>query len=575
MINLRLFVFIVLTLMRLNAQITFTEVMYDVDGPDYNDEFIEIYNLSEIDSVDLTGWYLSDSTNFDGLVSAGEGMKISPNNYAVILDGSYFENSTIYDDVIPDSSLIIKIDGGAFSYNGLTNTEPKTLMLFDADSQLVDAYRYTTDNEPSFSDEKIILNTNNQLSNWGNSLVKGGTPGFRNSIAPFDLDIGFTMDALSFHPSFLIQTLQPVTINCTITNTGTQDFEGLVTINIFIDQNDDSLIDSQDEIILQEEFGIHIMSVETEVVQTEWAPRRAGKFQLIALIESEKDQNKLNNMIQKEIIIVESRETVRINEIKFLTDEKEPEWIELINTGDEPVSMQGWGIADLKDTCYIDTALIIQPGAFKIIASDTGMADKYNIQNSIICTLKKLPSFNNSSETIYLLNPAGGWVEQVPYTIDWLEGEEWRNPSLERISYNLDSRLARNWGPCTEASGATPGKQNSLFAPVSHKNLKMKIDPNPFSPDDDGFEDRTIISIASPAYAARMRLDIYDILGRKIRTIKDNSFTGSNIDVVWNGCDDKGRKVKIGIYIIFLQILDDRNGILKELKESVVVAGKL
>ena len=567
--------FVVVYIMPLKAQVTFTEVMFDLEGADYHDEFIEVYNLSTTDSVNFTGWYLSDSTNIDKLTEAGEGISLAPLSFAVILDGSYFENSTTYDDIIPDSALIITIDGGAFSLNGLTNSVPKTLSLFDADSQLVDSYRYSIDNRPSFSDEKILINTDNSVSNWGNSLIKLGTPGFRNSISPYDLDIGLDSDALSCHPSVLIRTLQKVSISCTVTNTGLVNYNNPVNLKIFIDADLDSIAGEDDQLILDENVSLNLLPRQTTNFQADWTPVQAGNFTLTARIESEVDQNILNNIIVKEIMVVESRETVRINEIKFLTDENETEWLELINTGEETLSLQDWAIADLKDTCRIDTSLIIRAGEYKVIAGDTGTAIRYNIEDSLICILPDLPSFNNGSETIFLLNPAGGWIEQVPYTIDWLEGEDWHKPSLERINYNLDSRVPSNWGPSTDPTGATPGSKNSLFTLIKPASLKIKIEPNPFSPDGDGFEDYTIFSIESPAEAARMRLDIYDILGRKIRTIKDNNFTGSSLNLVWDGKNDKGQRVSMGIYIVFLQILDDRNGIIKEVKESVVVAGKL
>ena len=575
MIRLWLLVLITVCVVELNAQITFSEVMYDLEGSDYHDEFIEIYNLSESETVNLNGWYISDSVNFDGLIDAGEGMRIAPKSFAVILDGSYFENSTTYDNIIPDSVLIIKIDGGAFSQNGLTNTVPKTVSLFDADSQFVDAYCYSIGNQPSFSDEKILMSYDNSVENWGNCLIKLGTPGFRNSISPYDFDLGLIGNALSYYPSILNRTLRSVSIMCTITNMGLEDFSDTVLFHLFVDINKDSLLDDSDEMILQENIYIDLIPQQITNIQANWIPQQAGNFSLIATIESVSDQTILNNFIMKEIVIIESRETVKINEIKFLTDESEGEWLELINVGDEALSLQDWAIADLKDTCRIDTSINIEPGEYKVIASDNGAAEKFDIDDSLICVLTNLPTFNNSSETIYLLNPAGGWVGQVPYTIDWLEGEEWRNPSLERINYNLDSRIARNWGPSTDPAGATPGAENSLYTSIKTDVLKINIEPNPFSPDGDGFEDHTIISIESPATAARMRLDIYDILGRKIRTIKDNSFTGSTLSLVWDGCNDKGQKVNMGIYIIFLQILDDRNGVLKEIKESVVVAGKL
>ncbi len=575
MIRVSFLTLMVICVFNVHAQITFSEVMFDLDGADYHDEFIEIYNLSASESVNLTGWYLGDSVNIDDIIDAGEGLSLSPLSYAVILDGSYFANSTLYDDIIPDFALILTIDGGAFSSNGLTNTVPKTLMLFNADSQKVDAYRYSIDNKPGHSDEKILMNSDNSTSNWGNSLVEYGTPGFKNSVSPPQFDIGFSEDAISYHPSIVIHTLQTVSICCELMNMGLENFYDAIDFQLFIDTNKDSVPGSDEELILDENTDIDLIPQQTTIIQSDWTPVLAGTFNLVAKIESDSDQNILNNIISQEIMVIESRETVKINEIKFLTDESEPEWLELINTGDEALSLQNWAIADLKDTCRIDTSIVLNPGDFKIITASETITEKYDIHDSVLCILGNLPSLNNTEETIFLLNPAGGWVEQVPYTIDWLEGEDWRKPSLERINYNLDSRIARNWGPSTAPAGATPGAENSLFTSIKPNALKIRVDPNPFSPDGDGFEDHTIISVKSPSEAARMRLDIYDILGRKVRTIKDNNFTGSTVDLVWDGNNDKGQKVNMGIYVIFLQILDDRNGIIKEIKESVVVAGKL
>jgi len=39
-----------------NSNISLTEVMFDPIGSEYYDEFVEIYNLSSTDSVELSGW---------------------------------------------------------------------------------------------------------------------------------------------------------------------------------------------------------------------------------------------------------------------------------------------------------------------------------------------------------------------------------------------------------------------------------------------------------------------------------------------------------------------------------------
>ncbi len=556
------------------AQVTFSEVMFDVVGSDAHDEFIEIYNLSAGETVDLSGWKLSDSLAEDDIVDAGSGLLLKPGRFAVILDGSYWANSDTYQDIIPNEALIVTIDDYALGNGGLTNSKGKRLSLIDSGGKIIDTYRYSPDNQPGYSDEKIVLPGDNSAENWANSLVLGGTPGYRNSVSPYDYDIGFEPGSLSYHPA-LARRMQPVWIECILHNPGLNDYNAQTRLQLFIDSNENTQYDNGEEILLDNQANIDLPANTSLSFKVEWIPQIAGQFLVAAVIESQADENKNNNKATVEIPVVESLETVSINEIKFLTFEGEPEWIELLNTGDRPLALKDWGIADSRDTCWIDSLLYLYPMQYKIIAADSGLTRLYAIADSLVCIQKNLPTLNNSGDVVYLLNPAGGWVEQAPYDIDWLEGEDWRAPSLERIYYKLDPRQAYSWGPSTAEEGATPGAQNSLFTASTQQKSNLSIEPNPFSPDGDGFQDRVLISIQAAGSASRLRADIYDVSGRKVRTLQDNVFSGNTTELLWNGRDDKGKIVRMGIYIIYVQLLDDRGGKIQEMKKTVVVARKL
>jgi len=190
------FIFLIFLFNPLKSQVTFTEVMYNPATSESHDEFVEIYNLSD-ETIDLTGWQFSDSTSSDILIETGNGMLLNAGQYAVILDGSYFENSTTYDGVIPDSALIITINGNTFGSSGLSNTKPELISLIDSSGTIIDSYRYSIDTEPGHSNEKLDLNAGNEPSNWGEAFVSGGTPGLRNSITPFISDLSLMQNALS------------------------------------------------------------------------------------------------------------------------------------------------------------------------------------------------------------------------------------------------------------------------------------------------------------------------------------------------------------------------------------------
>ncbi len=99
--------------------------------------------------------------------------------------------------------------------------------------------------------------------------------------------------------------------------------------------------------------------------------------------------------------------------------------------------------------------------------------------------------------------------------------------------------------------------------------------PDPFSPDNDGIDDVTVISGSLPELRSAIRVRIFDMRGRLTRTLKENQFSGSRFNLVWDGMDDLGRPARIGIYLIFLEEINASQGILRELKCSVVLAQKL
>ena len=68
--------------------IIFSEVMFN--APSGNNEFIELYNRSKTQSVNLNQFKIKYYTsNPDTIISAGYGTILPPNSYAVIFEGDY------------------------------------------------------------------------------------------------------------------------------------------------------------------------------------------------------------------------------------------------------------------------------------------------------------------------------------------------------------------------------------------------------------------------------------------------------------------------------------------------------
>lgn len=64
--------------------------------------------------------------------------------------------------------------------------------------------------------------------------------------------------------------------------------------------------------------------------------------------------------------------------------------------------------------------------------------------------------------------------------------------------------------------------------------------PNPFNP-------ATTIRFTVPE-ACHVRLDIFDVAGRRVRSLIDNPFRAGRFHAVWDGTNDGGRRVASGVY---------------------------
>jgi hypothetical protein len=182
------------------------------------------------------------------------------------------------------------------------------------------------------------------------------------------------------------------------------------------------------------------------------------------------------------------------------------------------------------------------------------------------------PSLNNSGDEIILRDPAGTAVDSIRYDATWGGGS---GVSLERINPCLGSNDDLNWSWCVHPTGSTPGQHNSIFTPVIPHQASLSASPNPFSPDGDGHQEATIISYRLPSAAARMSLRLFDVRGRSVRTLADQQRCPAEGNVIWNGRGDSGEMVNMGIYILLMEALDERRGLVCREKTTVVVGQRL
>jgi hypothetical protein len=95
-----------------------------------------------------------------------------------------------------------------------------------------------------------------------------------------------------------------------------------------------------------------------------------------------------------------------------------------------------------------------------------------------------------------------------------------------------------------EGAGMVVSFEVELVVPVLAVALYQNH-PNPFNPS-------TVITYALPE-GGRVVLELFDITGRRIRTLVDDTRVMGRHREEWDGRDDRGRQVASGVYIYRLQ----------------------
>ena len=270
-----------------------------------------------------------------------------------------------------------------------------------------------------------------------------------------------------------------------------------------------------------------------------------------------------------------------INEIMFDPDIDNSEFIEFFNLSGDSINVGGWQIEDENQnkSKLSVTSLIVPPNQYFLLIADSLAVEKYNLQSYPYKSVLGESSLGlvNTGEIILLKDARGNTIDSVWYSDKWHNKNfvNTKNISLERINPQLNGNDFKNWSSSVGPNGATPAVQNSIFADNKNRANNISVSPNPFSPDNDGFEDFAIINYTLGQQTSQVRIKIFDSKGRLVRTLSNNQPSGSTGAVVFDGIGDDGAALRIGIYIIFLEALNETEGVVETLKTTVVVARKL
>jgi len=312
---------------------------------------------------------------------------------------------------------------------------------------------------------------------------------------------------------------------------------------------------------------------------------RAGREDFHVSCAADGDQVRGNDKLDYRIDIGYPGNSMVINEIMYDPAARAPEYVELLNRTTSPIDIAEWKFSDIIDTSHAQNGrtlsadvMNIAPGGFVIVASDSSIFTAYATLatgTSRVIVRHSGLSLNNSGDHIMLYDRTMHTVDSVAYLPTWHNSmlDEVKGRSLERISAELGSNDRRNWSTSADRSGGTPGRRNSLVIDSHPPPGSLTFSPNPFSPDGDGVEDVLLVSYDAPVTAEIVRARIFDSIGRPVRVLADGEPSGPHGELIWNGMNDKGERVKMGLYVLLLELSDGTS--VYVLKGVVVVAARM
>ncbi len=531
-------------------------------------EWIELWNRSSL-PVSLRDWKIMDATRNIVVITNGD---------AVVDAGGYIllaSSEPIADRWRQLPCPVIVVSG----FPALNNSGDE-IVLCDPSNAVVDSIRYESSWNPkrSASVERRRPTIPFIHGNFGPALTPDdGTPGRRNSQTPDDFD-------LSVHG--IQKSVNGISI--LVKNTGLE-----IPVNAGLlcgcDADSDGEIgpgDPSATTAFQPPLPEDSISVDVSLACADAPILRA-----VLIVPG--DTNPSNDTIEVRSTLPIGVNRVFFNEIMAAPLSGRAEWVELFNQSARPISLAGCSLAGATGSDGSRSRVMLPPDlsplspeGYLLIASDSSVYTDWpelsSLQNCVVAILNRTSlGLGNSGDELLFIDAGGEIADSLVYS------EKWHHPhvsgivgrSLELIHPDLRPQGAAAWTTSPHPSGGTPGRRNGAYSNAASlgagSEQSLNCTPNPFSPDGDGFEDHCVIRWRLPAAVSLLRMRIFDVEGRCVRTLLNSVPSGREGMTVWQGLDDAGRRVRIGLYVVLVEALDAASNAVATGKAVVAVATKL
>lgn len=511
-----------------------------------NAEFLEIYNRSD-KLISTEGLMISDVSSSSSLFTGS----ILPREYVIVCDDANEALFSSLGKVIPCGSL-----------PSLNNTGDEIQLSIG--NEVIDQVNYSdrwyedaNKADGGWSLERINPNDIcGSASNWRESDASmGGTPGQENS----------AFEELPA-PNVSIESAQFISITSIELS-----FNGrLDSLNYVANVNSDPY-----GMIFRESLDKGLLSSTAEFI--------GGQVYFIEIDSLTNCAGISSYDLTYELYLHDSGDVV-INEVLSNPRGSGSDFVELLNTSQSNINLEGWSLGYYASNDSLPFNLIssqsksLNAQNFIALCEDADdVAINYPFTVTQNLHLMNLPSYPNSEGSVILFDQLGQQMDRFDYTedlhfslLDDLDGV-----SLERLSASRASDDEGNWHSASSTENyATPGYQNSQDYANANDEAGVVLGSEFISPDNDGYQDVVNINYNFPSAGYSMTVRVFNDRGVEIKTVASNQLIGATGSFTWDGTNNNGEKAATGIHIILAEAFNLKNE-KEKFRLPIVVASRL
>ncbi|SES83537.1 lamin tail domain-containing protein [Hymenobacter actinosclerus] len=550
------------------GQLLITEIMADetpVVGLPAS-EYLEIHNPSATRPLDLAGVRLSKGGSTANPAVFPAGATLLPGEYAVVCGSTRGAQFTAFGKVFALTNFPSLSNAG--DQLVLTGRAGRTLFeVTYSDSWYKDGRKKDGGWSLEMVDETNFCGGS---ENWtASNDPSGGTPGRANSVrtANPDRTAPALLRAVALSPTLVRLFFNEKLDSTAVANPARYTFAPAVGISRVLPLGPDfRVVDLQLSTPLQPSQPLTLtVQQATDCVGNASGPAAAVTLALPAPVAAG---------------------DVVINEILFNPRTGGVDFVELLNRSAKYLNVQGWQLGSEKPDGAVDQKpispgpYVLAPGQLVVLTTDPANIQRYYPNSSEpanFLALPSLPSYPDDAGIVVLTSATNEPLDRFAYhksmhlkLLDDLNGV-----SLERIRPEGPS-TGENFHSAASAVGyATPGRPNSQYQQDPGGDQTFRIEPEVFTPDEDGQQDLTTLNYAldQPGYAASVT--IYDAQGRLARRLVRNETLATSGFFQWDGLTDRGQKAAVGYYILHIELLRPNSGEKREYRKTVVVGARI